>query len=88
MQAELDALSRALETPARPLVAIVGGAKVSTKLDLLGNLLSKVDQLIIGGGMANTFLAALGKPVGKSLAEHEPCRNGARHPEQGKEPWT
>jgi phosphoglycerate kinase len=71
MQAELDALSRALETPARPLVAIVGGAKVSTKLDLLGNLLSKVDQLIIGGGMANTFLAALGRPVGKSLAEHD-----------------
>src|SRR5215831_3354979 len=71
MQAELDALSRALETPARPLVAIVGGAKVSTKLGLLGNLLSKVDQLIIGGGMANTFLAALGKPVGKSLAEHD-----------------
>jgi phosphoglycerate kinase len=71
MQAELDALSRALETPARPLVAIVGGAKVSTKLDLLGNLLSKVDQLIIGGGMANTFLAALGKPIGKSLAEHD-----------------
>ena len=71
MQAELDALSRALETPARPLVAIVGGAKVSTKLDLLGNLLSKIDQLIIGGGMANTFLAALGKPVGKSLAEHD-----------------
>jgi phosphoglycerate kinase len=71
MQAELEALSRALETPARPVVAIVGGAKVSTKLDLLGNLLSKVDQLVIGGGMANTFLAALGKPVGKSLAEHD-----------------
>jgi phosphoglycerate kinase len=71
MQAELEALSRALETPARPLVAIVGGAKVSTKLDLLSNLLSKVDQLIIGGGMANTFLAALGKPVGKSLAKNE-----------------
>ena len=71
MQAELEALSRALETPARPLVAIVGGAKVSTKLDLLGNLLAKVDQLIIGGAMANTFLAALGKPVGKSLAEHD-----------------
>ena len=71
MQAELEALSRALESPARPVVAIVGGAKVSTKLDLLGNLLSKVDQLVIGGGMANTFLAALGKPVGKSLAEHD-----------------
>ena len=52
------------------MVAIVGGAKVSTKLDLLGNLIAKVDQLIIGGGKANTFLAALGKPVGKSLAEH------------------
>jgi phosphoglycerate kinase len=71
MQAELDALSRALETPARPFVAIVGGAKVSTKLYLLGNFLSKVDQLIIGGGMANTFLAALGKPIGKSLAERD-----------------
>jgi phosphoglycerate kinase len=71
MQAELEALSRALEAPARPVVAIVGGAKISTKLALLGNLLAKVDQLIIGGGMANTFLAALGKPVGKSLAEHD-----------------
>ncbi len=71
MQAELDALTKALETPARPVAAIVGGAKVSTKLDLLGNLLARVDVLIIGGGMANTFLAAYGKPVGKSLAEHE-----------------
>jgi phosphoglycerate kinase len=71
MQAELDALERALEAPQRPVAAIVGGAKVSTKLDLLGNLLAKVDVLIIGGGMANTFLAAQGKPVGKSLAEHE-----------------
>jgi phosphoglycerate kinase len=71
MQDELDALTKVLETPTRPLAAIVGGAKVSTKLDLLGNLLSKVDQLVIGGGMANTFLAALGKPVGKSLAEHD-----------------
>jgi phosphoglycerate kinase len=71
MQAELDALTRALETPARPVAAIVGGAKVSTKLDLLGNLLAKVDVLIIGGGMANTFLAALGKPIGTSLAERE-----------------
>jgi phosphoglycerate kinase len=70
MQAELDALTRALEAPERPLAAIVGGAKISTKLDLLGNLLAKVDALIIGGGMANTFLAAEGKPVGKSLAEH------------------
>jgi phosphoglycerate kinase len=71
MQAELDALTRALETPERPLAAIVGGAKISTKLDLLGNLLAKVDALIIGGAMANTFLAAEGKPVGKSLAEHD-----------------
>jgi phosphoglycerate kinase len=71
MQAELDALTRALEAPERPLTAIVGGAKISTKLDLLGNLLAKVDALIIGGGMANTFLAAEGKQVGKSLAEHD-----------------
>ena len=69
MQAELEALAKALENPARPLAAIVGGAKVSTKLDLLGNLLAKVDMLIIGGAMANTFLLALGNNVGKSLAE-------------------
>jgi len=71
MEAELDALASALESPQRPLAAIVGGAKVSTKLDLLGNLLSKVDALIIGGGMANTFLAAKGHAVGKSLCEHD-----------------
>jgi phosphoglycerate kinase len=71
MQAELDALGKALEAPQRPVAAIVGGAKVSTKLELLGNLIAKVDVLIIGGGMANTFLAAQGKPVGKSLAEHD-----------------
>jgi phosphoglycerate kinase len=71
MQAELDALSKALEKPARPVVAIVGGAKVSTKLDLLGNLVAKVDTLVIGGGMANTFLAAQGVNVGKSLCEHD-----------------
>src|ERR1700726_2093594 len=71
MQAELDALTKALEHPERPLAAIVGGAKVSTKLDLLGNLLEKVDTLVIGGAMANTFLAALGKSVGKSLCEHD-----------------
>ena len=71
MQAELDALGKALEHPERPVAAIVGGAKISTKLDLLGNLLSKVDALIIGGAMANTFLLALGKSVGKSLAEHD-----------------
>jgi len=71
MQAELEALTKALEAPQRPLAAIVGGAKVSSKLDLLGNLVAKVDVLMIGGGMANTFLLALGKPVGKSLAEHD-----------------
>ncbi|HEV2631236.1 MAG TPA: phosphoglycerate kinase [Pseudolabrys sp.] len=71
MQAELDALGKALEHPQRPVAAIVGGAKISTKLDLLGNLLSQVDALIIGGAMANTFLLALGKSVGKSLAEHD-----------------
>ena len=71
MQAELDALSKALEKPERPVAAIVGGAKVSTKLDLLGNLVKKVDTLIIGGGMANTFLAAKGVAVGKSLCEHD-----------------
>jgi phosphoglycerate kinase len=71
MQAELDALSKALEAPQRPVAAIVGGAKVSTKLDLLGNLVGKVNVLIIGGGMANTFLAAQGKKVGKSLCEHD-----------------
>ena len=69
MQAELDALGKALDHPQRPLAAIVGGAKVSTKLDLLGHLLDKVDALIIGGAMANTFLAAQGKKVGKSLVE-------------------
>jgi len=71
MQAELEALSKALENPQRPVAAIVGGAKISTKLDLLGNLLAKVDVLIIGGAMANTFLLALGKPVGKSLVERD-----------------
>jgi phosphoglycerate kinase len=69
MQAELGALTRALEHPERPLAAIVGGAKISTKLDLLGNLLEKVNILIIGGAMANTFLLAQGKMIGKSLAE-------------------
>jgi phosphoglycerate kinase len=71
MQAELEALSKALEAPQRPVAAIVGGAKVSTKLDLLGNLVAKVNVLMIGGGMANTFLLALGNPVGKSLAERD-----------------
>jgi len=71
MQEELHALKRALLDPERPVTAIVGGAKVSTKLDLLSNLITKVETLIIGGGMANTFLAALGKPVGKSLVEND-----------------
>ena len=71
MEAELRAITAALEAPQRPVAAIVGGAKVSTKLDLLGNLLAKVDTLIIGGGMANTFLAAQGRAVGKSLCERD-----------------
>ncbi|MBI2396920.1 MAG: phosphoglycerate kinase [Xanthomonadales bacterium] len=69
LSAELDALAKALEHPARPLLAIVAGSKVSTKLELLSSLISKVDQLIVGGGIANTFLAASGYPVGKSLYE-------------------
>ena len=71
MQAELEALEAALGNPERPLVAVVGGAKVSTKLELLSNLVEKVDTLVIGGGMANTFLAAQGLEIGKSLAERE-----------------
>jgi len=71
MAAEVDALSRALESPARPLVAVVGGSKVSTKLTILGALADKVDQLIVGGGIANTFLLAAGGRIGKSLAEPE-----------------
>jgi len=71
MQAELEALDSALGSPVRPVAAIVGGAKVSTKLELLGNLVGKVDVLVIGGAMANTFLAAQGKNVGKSLQEAE-----------------
>ncbi|WP_129792946.1 phosphoglycerate kinase [Sphingosinicella sp. CPCC 101087] len=71
MQAELEALERALGRPERPVAAVVGGAKVSTKLDVLRHLVAKVDHLIIGGGMANTFLAARGVDVGKSLAEHD-----------------
>ena len=71
MEAELKALERALGNPERPVAAVVGGAKVSTKLAVLGHLVGKVDHLIIGGGMANTFLAARGVNVGKSLCEHE-----------------
>ncbi len=68
---ELDALDKALANPARPMVAIVGGSKVSTKLTVLESLSEKVDQLVVGGGIANTFLAAMGKNVGKSLCEHD-----------------
>lgn len=71
MQAELEALGSALGEPVRPVLAVVGGAKVSSKIDLLENLVSKVDMLVIGGGMANTFLAAKGTDVGKSLCEHD-----------------
>jgi len=69
LMAELDALAKALEHPAKPLLAIVAGSKVSTKLELLSNLVNKVEQLIVGGGIANTFIAAAGHPVGKSLCE-------------------
>lgn len=71
LSGELDALRQALANPARPMVAIVGGSKVSTKLDVLETLSDKVDQLIVGGGIANTFLAAAGKPVGQSLYEKD-----------------
>ncbi|TDK39359.1 phosphoglycerate kinase [Rhizobium deserti] len=71
MQAELEALEKGLGNPSRPVVAIVGGAKVSTKIDLLQNLVKRVDALVIGGGMANTFIAAQGIDVGKSLCEHD-----------------
>ena len=69
MQAELEALTLALENPERPVAAVVGGAKISTKLDLLGNIVGRVDLLVIGGAMANTFLAASGVDVGRSLQE-------------------
>jgi phosphoglycerate kinase len=71
MRDELSALAKVLETPVRPLVAIIGGAKISTKLELIGNLLAQVDVLAIGGAMANTFLAARGHGVGKSMCEHD-----------------
>src|SRR6202162_946320 len=71
MQAELEALGKALEAPTKPVIAIIGGAKVSTKIDLLENLVRKVDALVIGGGMANTFLHAQGAGIGKSLAEKD-----------------
>src|SRR5690606_37179335 len=78
MQAELEALEAGLGKPKKPVVAIVGGAKVSTKIDLLENLVTKVDGLIIGGGMANTFLHALGYGVGKSLAEKDLAETAKR----------
>ena len=84
LQAELDALGKALEHPERPLAALVGGAKISTKLDLLGNLLKKVDVLIIGGAMANTFLLAQGKKVGKSLVEADLVPTAQKIMEQAK----
>jgi phosphoglycerate kinase len=71
MQAELEALDHALGAPERPVMAVVGGAKIASKLDLLGNLIARVDHLAIGGGMANTFLHAMGVDVGKSLCEHD-----------------
>jgi phosphoglycerate kinase len=71
LAAELDALGKALLAPARPLLAIIGGSKVSTKLDVLSHLIDRVDRMIVGGGIANTFLAAIGKPVGTSLHEAE-----------------
>ena len=78
MERELDHLAQALEHPKAPVMAVVGGAKVSTKIDLLSNLVEKLDVLVIGGGMANTFLAAQGHDVGKSLCEHD-LADTARH---------
>jgi len=78
MQAELEALTKGLEAPQRPVVAVVGGAKVSTKIDLLENLVGKVDALVIGGGMANTFLYATGLGVGRSLCERDLAETALR----------
>ena len=78
MQAELEHLSKALEKPERPLMAVVGGAKVSTKIALLENLVKRVDVLVIGGAMANTFLAAQGHDIGKSLAERDQMETAQR----------
>ena len=83
MEAELKALEAALGNPERPVAAVVGGAKVSTKLDVLKHLVGKVDHLIIGGGMANTFLAARGVDVGKSLCEHDLAATARRDPGRG-----
>ncbi|GJD72749.1 phosphoglycerate kinase [Methylobacterium goesingense] len=84
MQAELDALTKGLEAPTRPVIALVGGAKVSSKIDLLQNLVAKVDMLVIGGGMANTFLHAQGKSVGKSLCEKDLADTALRIVEAAK----
>ncbi len=84
LQAELDAFAKVLDNPARPLAAIIGGSKVSTKLALLENLLEKVDVLIVGGGIANTFLAAAGYMVGKSLYEEDLVPEAKRIMEQAK----
>jgi phosphoglycerate kinase len=86
MAAELDALGKALASPKRPLVAIVGGSKVSTKLSVLEELVKKVDRLIVGGGIANTFLLAAGKPIGKSLAEPELAGEAKKILSTGKVP--
>jgi phosphoglycerate kinase len=86
MAAELDALGKALASPKRPLVALVGGSKVSTKLSVLEELVKKVDRLIVGGGIANTFLLAAGKPIGKSLAEPELVAEAKRILSGGKVP--
>jgi phosphoglycerate kinase len=85
MQAELDALGKALEHPTKPVIAIIGGAKVSTKIDLLENLVRKVDALVIGGGMANTFLHAQGIGIGKSLAEKDLAATALRIVEKAYE---
>jgi phosphoglycerate kinase len=85
MQAELEALTKGLEAPARPLIAVVGGAKVSTKIDLLENLVTKVDALVIGGGMANTFIHATGLEIGKSLAEKDLADTALRIIEKARE---
>jgi phosphoglycerate kinase len=86
MAAELDALGKALASPKRPLLAIVGGSKVSTKLSVLEELVKKVDRLIVGGGIANTFLLAAGKPIGKSLAEADLVGEAKRILATGKVP--
>ena len=86
MAAELDALGKALASPARPLIAIVGGSKVSTKLTVLGELANKVDSLIVGGGIANTFLLAAGKPIGRSLAEPDLAGEAKRSMKKTKVP--